>query len=228
MALLYSGLALFLIYLSILVSKRFGIPALIPIIFLGLLTKDFIHAEHLHFFVELGLILLFFFIGLEFNIEKLKSMTAKSWKAGISDFVFNFFPPLGLALLFGFNWIEALFIATVAYPSSTSIIAKLLIDYKRLINPETELILGILIFEDIVSIVLLSVLFGLMQGQVSPAHIVGNIFLMFVVVALSVVLGKIILSRITHYLEKVLTGAEDVILLMLGLLLLVAGFFHSL
>ncbi len=217
-----------MIYLSILVSKRFGIPSLIPIIFLGLLTKDFIHAEHLHFFVELGLILLFFFIGLEFNIEKLKSMTAKSWKAGISDFVFNFFPPLGLALLFGFNWIEALFIATVAYPSSTSIIAKLLIDYKRLINPETELILGILIFEDIVSIVLLSVLFGLMQGQISPLHIAGNIVLMFVVVALSVVLGKIILSRITHYLEKVLTGAEDVILLMLGLLLLVAGFFHSL
>jgi len=52
MALFYSGLALFLIYLSILVSKRFGIPALIPIIFLGLVTKDFIHAEHLHFFVS--------------------------------------------------------------------------------------------------------------------------------------------------------------------------------
>ncbi len=228
MALLYSGLALFLIYLSILISRRFGIPSLIPIIFLGLLTKDFIHAEHLHFFVELGLILLFFFIGLEFNIDKLKSMTAKSWKAGVADFVLNFFPPLGLALLFGFNWIEALFIATVAYPSSTSIIAKLLIDYKRLINPETELILGILIFEDIVSIILLSVLFGLMQGQVNPAHIAGNIVLMFVVVGLSIVLGKLILSRITHYLEKILIGAEDVILLMLGLLLLIAGAFHSL
>ena len=217
-----------MIYLSILLSRRFGIPSLIPIIFLGLLTKDFIHAEHLHFFVELGLILLFFFIGLEFNVEKLKSMTAKSWKAGIADFVINFFPAFGLALLFGFNWIEALFIATVAYPSSTSIIAKLLIDYKRLINPETELILGILIFEDIVAIVLLSVLFGLMKGNISPVHIATNIVLMFVVVGLSIVLGKVILTRITHYLEKVLTGAEDVILLMLGLLLLVAGFFHSL
>jgi len=228
MALFYSGLALFLIYLSILVSKRFGIPALIPIIFLGLVTKDFIHAEHLHFFVELGLILLFFFIGLEFNIEKLKSMTSKSWKAGLLDFVFNFFPPFGLALLFGFSTIEALFIATVAYPSSTSIIAKLLIDYKRLINPETELILGILIFEDIISIILLSVLFGLSEGNLSFGSLMGNIALMFVVVAVSIVLGKLILSRITHYLEKVLTGAEDVILLMLGLLLLIAGFFHSL
>jgi CPA2 family monovalent cation:H+ antiporter-2 len=228
MALFYSGLALFLIYLSILLSRRFGIPSLIPIIFLGLLTKDFIHAEHLHFFVELGLILLFFFIGLEFNFEKLKSMTVKSWKAGIADFVLNFFPPLGLALLFGFNFVEALFIATVAYPSSTSIIAKLLIDYKRLINPETELILGILIFEDIVAIILLSVLFGIAKGNVNPTDIALNIVLMFAVVAISTVLGKLVLSRITNYLEKILTGAEDVILLMLGLLLLIAGAFHSL
>ncbi|MEO2152803.1 MAG: cation:proton antiporter [Aquificota bacterium] len=228
MALFYSGLALFLIYVAILLSRRFGIPALIPIIFLGLFTKDFIHPEHLHFFVELGLILLFFFIGLEFNIEKLKSMTAKSWKAGIADFVINFFPPLGLALLFGFSFVEALFIATIVYPSSTSIIAKLLIDYKRLINPETELILGILIFEDIVAIVLVSILFGLTQGQVSPAHIIANIVLMFIVVGVSIVVGKIVLSRITHYLEKILTGGEDLILLMLGLLLLVAGGFKLL
>jgi len=228
MALFYSGLALFLIYLSILLSRRFGVPSLIPIIFLGLLTKDFLHTEHLHFFVELGLILLFFFIGLEFNFEKLKSMNAKSWKAGIADFIINFFPPLGLALLFGFNFVEALFIATVAYPSSTSIIAKLLIDYKRLINPETELILGILIFEDIVAIILLSVLFGITKGNVNPTDIALNILLMFAVVVLSAILGKFVLSKITNYLEKILTGAEDVILLMLGLLLLVAGGFHSL
>ncbi|RTZ70730.1 MAG: cation:proton antiporter [Aquificaceae bacterium] len=228
MALFYSGLVLFLIYLSILLSRRFGVPSLIPIIFLGLLTKDFIHAEHLQFFVELGLILLFFFIGLEFNFEKLKSMTAKSWKAGIADFVINFFPPLGLSLLFGFNFIEALFIATVAYPSSTSIIAKLLIDYKRLINPETELILGVLIFEDIVAIILLSVLFGITKGNVNPTDIALNILLMFAVVVLSAILGRFVLSKITNYLEKILTGAEDVILLMLGLLLLVAGGFHSL
>ncbi|NPB05779.1 MAG: cation:proton antiporter [Aquificae bacterium] len=228
MALLYSGLALFLIYLSILLSRRFGIPALIPIIFLGLLTKDFLHTEHLHFFVELGLVLLFFFIGLEFNMEKLKSMTAKAWKAGIADFVINFFPPFGLALLFGFSFVEALFLATVAYPSSTSIIAKLLIDYKRLINPETELILGILIFEDVVAIILLSVLFGITQGQVSAASIATNVAIMFVVVALSVVLGRLVLVRITKYLEKILTGAEDLILLMLGLLLLVAGAFKAL
>ena len=228
MAMFYSGLALFLIYLSILLSRRFNIPALIPIIFLGLLTKDFIHAEHLHFFVELGLILLFFFIGLEFNIEKLKSMTAKSWKAGIADFILNFFPVFFLALLFGFSTVEALFLATIAYPSSTSIIAKLLVDYKRLINPETELLLGILIFEDIVAVVLLSILFGLSQGELSLGGLVLNVALMFGVVAVSVVLGKILLSKITSYLEKVLTGAEDVILLMLGLLLLVAGFFHSL
>ncbi len=228
MALLYSGLALFLIYVSIFLSKRFGIPSLIPIIFLGILTKDFIHAEHLQFFVELGLILLFFFIGLEFNMEKLKSMTTKSWKAGIADFIINFSLPFGLALLFGFNLTESLFLAAIAYPSSTSIIAKLLIDYKRLINPETELILGILIFEDIIAIILLSVLFGLTKGAVSFTDVVSNIVIMFFAVALSIVLGKLILTNITSYLERVLTGGEDLILLMLGLLLLVAGVFHSL
>jgi CPA2 family monovalent cation:H+ antiporter-2 len=228
MGLLYSGLILFSIYLAILISRKFSIPPLIPIIFLGLLTKDFFHGEHLHFFVELGLILLFFFIGLEFNIDKLKAMTLRSWKAGIMDFVINFFPPLFLAKAFGMDWISATFIAVVLYPSSTSIIAKLLIDYKRLAFPETELILGILIFEDIVAVILLSILFGLSKGSVNFSDLLLNLLIMFGVVVLSIVGGKFILSKITDYLERILTGGEDLVLLMLGLLLIISGAFHSL
>ncbi|MBU0453225.1 cation:proton antiporter, partial [Bacillus thuringiensis] len=64
-----------------------------------------------------------------------------------------------------FPLLETLIIAGVITISSSAIVAKVLVDLKRTGNNETELILGIIMFEDIFLAVYLSVVSGLVLGD---------------------------------------------------------------
>ncbi|MEO2083852.1 MAG: cation:proton antiporter, partial [Desulfurobacteriaceae bacterium] len=73
--------------------------------------------------------------------------------------------------LLGFDNLTAFVVAVILYPSSSAIVSKLLIDLKKLANPEVEPVLSILVFEDIAAATLLAVLVNLSGGDVSPVEI---------------------------------------------------------
>ena len=68
----------------------------------------------------------------------------------------------------GFPLLEILIIAGIITISSSAIVAKVLVDLRRTGNNETELILGIIMFEDIFLAVYLSVVSGLVLGIMLP------------------------------------------------------------
>lgn len=65
----------------------------------------------------------------------------------------------------GFPLLEILIIAGIITISSSAIVAKVLVDLRRTGNNETELILGIIMFEDIFLAVYLSVVSGLVLAS---------------------------------------------------------------
>lgn len=158
---LAGGVFLLLFFSAYLLSKL-KVPYILSFILAGLLGK-FIFPEKIQeafiIFEHLAVVLLFFFIGLEYSFERLIGMK-KLLKPGIIDFLFNFLPAFGLSYLFTQNFLFSLAVGAIVYPSSTAITAKLLMDYKRLVNPEAEFLIGVLIFEDLISIILLSLLTG--------------------------------------------------------------------
>ena len=102
------------------------------------------------FFAELGIVFLLFFLGLEFTLSRLTRTGRHVGLGGVIDLVAN----LGLGLIvgfaaFGFS-LAALILAACVYVSSSAIAVKGLIDFRRLGDDETDLVLAILIFEDIV------------------------------------------------------------------------------
>jgi CPA2 family monovalent cation:H+ antiporter-2 len=70
--------------------------------------------------------------------------------------------PVGLAggLAFGYGWKASLLLAGAFYVSSSAIIAKSVIELRRAADPETEVVLGILVFEDIFVALFLAILSG--------------------------------------------------------------------
>lgn len=165
---LASSVFLILFFLSFLLSKL-KVPHVLSFMLAGFAGRFFFPwemEEVLTIFEYLAITLLFFFIGLSYSFERLAGMT-KIVVPGLLGFVFNFFPPLLLSYLFTKDLLFSLVMGAVIYPTSTAITAKLLIDYRRLINPEAEFLVGLLIFEDLISIVLLSILVGMAsEGQV--------------------------------------------------------------
>lgn len=132
----------------------------------GLYSPLFVHnGETAQVLAEIGIVLLLFFLGLEFSVDRLLAARRRITAAGVVDFAVNF--PLGLLLGFAFGWslVESLLLAGIVYVSSSAIITKSLIDLGWIANPESEPILGTLVFEDLAVAVYLAVVTSLVLGS---------------------------------------------------------------
>jgi monovalent cation:H+ antiporter-2, CPA2 family len=103
----------------------------------------------LELLAALGLILLLFHLGLEFSLNDLLSGGGRLLGIGAAYLVLNVGGGLLLGLSFGWGTSEALVIAGAVGISSSAIVTKLLIELRRLANPESRLILGVIVVEDL-------------------------------------------------------------------------------
>jgi CPA2 family monovalent cation:H+ antiporter-2 len=140
------------------VVSRFGLSAIPAYLLAGLLLgpnepKELSlirPSEVTDFLAQLGVVFLLFFLGLEFALDRLVRTGRHLGAGGLLDLVIN----AGLGLIvgvaaFGFSF-AALILGAAIYVSSSAVIVKGLIDFRRLADEETDLILAILLVEDIV------------------------------------------------------------------------------
>lgn len=113
---------------------------------------------------ELGIILLLFFLGLEFSVGTLIRNTSRLTKVGGIDLLVNAGVGIGIGLAFGFGLTGTVLIVGIVYISSSAIITKGLTEAGWLANPESEVILGTLVVEDIVIAVYLALVSALLVG----------------------------------------------------------------
>lgn len=221
--LLAGSVFLLLFFLAFTLSK-FKIPYIASFMLAGLVGKFFLphRAEDVLLIFEYSaVILLFFFIGLEYSFERLVGMK-KVLKPGLLDLFINFLPVFIISYLFTKNLLFSLVIGAVLYPSSTAITAKLLMDYRRLVNPEAELLIGVLIFEDLVSIVLLSMLTGFtLSGDPDVISLSRGILAVLILF----VLFYLIRSPSKRFFDLVDKKVDESLIpfMVLGFLLLSAG-----
>lgn len=164
--LLDTGLILTLLFFSAYFLKSLKFPYIVSFMLSGLISKFILPYENLEFlavFEHSAVAILFFFVGLEYSFERLVGML-RVIKPGIIDFLVNFFPVFIMTYLISKDLFLSLILASALYPSSTAITVKLFMDYKRIIYPEFDLLVGVLIFEDLISIILLSLLSGISEG----------------------------------------------------------------
>jgi CPA2 family monovalent cation:H+ antiporter-2 len=140
-----------------LLASRFGLSAIPVYLLAGLLlgpndpeVLSFIEpSEVTDFVAQLGIVFLLFFLGLEFTLDRFRRSGRHFGLGGSIDLVVN----AGLGLIvgvaaFGFSF-ATLVLAAAVYVSSSAVAVKGLIDFRRLADDETDLVLAILIFEDI-------------------------------------------------------------------------------
>lgn len=176
--------------------------------------------EFSHLSGEIGVILLLLMLGLEYTATELVTGLRRSWQAGVLDFVLNFLPGAGLALVLGWGPVGAMVMGGVTYISSSGIAAKVITDLGRLGNRETPVVLSILVFEDLAMALYLPILTATLAG----VSFLGG--LQTVGISLAVVtLVLVVALRHGHRVSKAVhsENSEVFLLNLLGLALLVAG-----
>jgi len=196
------ALAAGLLALGAALVHRFGFPPLPVYLLAGLLVGERLPVEDLEPLPSLGLLLLLFSVGLEFGPDRLKGLSERAVRAGVFDALAL---PLGflLGLLAGLDVRGALLLAGVIYISSSAVIVKLIIDLRRAANPESEVVLGVLVLEDLVIALLLALLGG--QG---PTGFLGGVLLALLYFLFARFLGP----RLVRFME----GLSDELVLLLG------------
>lgn len=126
---------------------------------------------------KIGIILLMFYIGLEFNFKGIKEPGRLF--AGCTDFGLNFIAGFSLGLVIGLTLIEAFILASAVYISSSAIVISSLIENKRLIYPEAETVVWLMVFEDIMLAILLVVLTSIMADNLAmiPVSLAATLLL---------------------------------------------------
>ncbi|MFC0272526.1 cation:proton antiporter [Metabacillus herbersteinensis] len=218
--LLGTAAVIFSLFIIGFLSIKIRIPNIILFILLGIVLSSFIaENEMLELGSEVGIILLFFLLGLDFPIDKLGDVSKKVWKAGILDILLCFGVSVGISLLFGLSFTMSLLLGGVLYATSSSITAKLLENYDRGENKESEFILALLIFEDLFAPITVAILLGISSGEEFGASelvlLLGKIILLTVG---ALVIGRLASKKLRIFIEQI--NHEDIyILFTIGLAL---------
>ena len=193
-------LALFICLVLALVTKYLSVPA-IPFYILagvvlgkaglGLVTSDVIS----HFFSQMGLIFLLFFMGLGLKIDRIIENRSAVLTSGIIDLNVNMIIGFAASYLLGFSLIESFIVASAFYISSTAMTITSLIENRKLMLKEADTIIWLMVFEDLVMIIILALISA------------GDQNLIVFAVKILFVLG--ILYALAHYGKEFLISILD-------------------
>lgn len=209
-------------------GNRIGLPTIPLFILAGILlgpnTPGFVLLKDPHdleMLSALGLVLLLFYLGLEFHMDDLKAGGKKMAVAGGLYLVLNVGAGLAFGFAVGWGTSEALVLAGVLGISSSAIVTKTLVDLHRIGNPETKPILGIIVVEDIFLALYLAALQPVLAGadSLGSASVqIGKAFGFLLVLAIAARFGTKVIGRLFDTKDD-----ELLVISFLGAAVLIAG-----
>ncbi|MAG91362.1 hypothetical protein CMO83_01670 [Candidatus Woesearchaeota archaeon] len=178
-------------------------------------------ADIFTFLAELGVILLLFEVGLESNIYKLLKVGVASTLVATVGMVFPFLLGYLYYTFLGSSTIIALFIGATLTATSIGITMRIFAEKKKIDSNEGKIILGAAVIDDIIGLIILSVLVGIVEfGKVSLFNI-GKISLFSIIfLAGSIFIGikfAPFLLKVTKKLNIKRTYAITAIIFAFGL-----------
>src|SRR3954463_3906128 len=214
-------------------GRRVGLPTIPLFMLAGMLVGPhtpgpvlFAHPEDLELLAAFGLIFLLFYLGVEFSVDQLTGGGRKLAASAAIYLLLNVGAGLALGFLIGWGTEEALVIAGATGVSSSAIVTKLLVELHRLRNPETKLILGIIVLEDLFLALYLAALAPVLGGADSA----GDATVLFLRAAGFLVVLGLAARYGGKWVGRVIEGRDDELLVIfcVGFALLIAGIAYEL
>lgn len=172
---------------------------------------------------QLGLILLIFFVGMEFSMSRIRRVKGPAVILSVIDVGVNLFTGIILATALGWPLIDSIFLAAVLAMSCSAVAMKTLMELGRLEKPETEFMLGMIILEEFLSMIFLTVVGGLIINTDANFSLTGMILGMVVFFVFFVIMAALVIPRVIARLH-VMKSDEMFVLFMLGVICLSAAF----
>lgn len=171
--------------------------------------------DSINLWSEIGVIILMFHIGLEFNLHKLAKLGGTAIISAIIKMGGVMLTGYGLGIAMGFSNISSLFLGGMLSISSTAVIQKSFEELGIKGKKYAQLVMGTLVIEDIVGIFMMVVLSTISISQnVAGKDLIISLALMICYLIVWLLLGIYLLPT---FLNKVIKVMNDEMLLILSL-----------
>ena len=197
-------------------AQRVGQPAVLGELLAGVLVGASVlgwvdagnaekHGEHevLHVFAEIGVVLLLFQIGLETDLTKLLQVGGAAAMVAAVGVALPFALGYGVCRLLGQSNLVAVVAGASLTATSVGITARVLADLGRLQEPESQIILGAAVIDDVIGLIILSVVSGLTDGgDVSVLDVAKITGIAFGFLIATLVVGRFVVPPLFAFLGQ--------------------------
>lgn len=166
-------------------------------------------------FADIGVILLMFTLGIEFSLARLSSIKGYAVGGGLLQVAAVTLLSVLLGKYLGMSAYEALFMGCALSISSTMIVLRVLNDHGEMNSLHGQLMIGILIVQDLIVIVMVSVLPNLktLSPEILP-QLLESLFIAAIIIAAVLYLAPKIIPL---FMERAARGNNNDIFLILAL-----------
>lgn len=162
------------------------------------------HDATIHLLSELGVILLLFLIGLETDLKKLISVGGSAAAVAAVGVMLPFAGGYAFGHLLGLAPMVSIFLGAALTATSVGITARVLSDLGHLKDDESQIVLGAAVVDDIVGLILLTLVGTLAGGEALTAMGVGKVILVaFGFVVLAIVIGSWLAPMLIRAIDRI-------------------------
>ncbi|HEX2834524.1 MAG TPA: cation:proton antiporter [Thermoanaerobaculia bacterium] len=161
------------------------------------------HDPVLHLLSELGVLLLLFLIGLETDLARLLSVGGSAIAVAIAGVLLPFAAGFGVGVWMGYSTTISVFLGAALTATSVGITARVLSDLGHLKTDESQVILGAAVVDDILGLVLLTVISAIAAGEKMTVGGVTKIFAVaFGFVVAAIVIGSLLAPKLIALIAR--------------------------
>ncbi len=205
-------------------AQRFGQPAVLGELVAGVLAGASVfgladpRSDALHLLAEIGVVILLFAIGLETDLKLLLGVGTTAAVVALVGVALPFGLGYAACRLLGLTNLVAIVASAALTATSVGITARVLSDLGRLHAPESQIILGAAVIDDIIGLVILTVVSGLTDGKpVTPGTVARTTALAFGFLLATLILGRYLVPWIFRQADRLnLPGTSIVTALALA------------
>lgn len=192
------------------IAERLKQPAVLGEIIGGIVVGvsglNLVHAHDatIHLLSQLGVILLLFLIGLQTDLKKLLSVGGPATAVAIVGVLLPFVGGVALGHALGFRMMVSVLLGASLTATSVGITARVLSDLGHLHDDESQVVLGAAVADDIIGLVILTIVSTLAEGGELRFLGVGRIVLVAVAfVFLAIFIGSRLAPFLLRAIERI-------------------------
>ena len=212
----YGGIAVLFAAAAIvsIVFKKLRQPLILGYIVAGVLSASFLTSDTnlISLISDLGITLLAFTMGMELSLKVLKEIGKNVIIAGVIELLLMLPAGYIISLLLGWSPITAIFFASAFALTSTTVVMKTMRDCRESIKSYSDLVLGLLVVEDLLTVGILAILSSLAShrsfGLLQLLEIMGGMAFFAVV---SLILAINVIPRAINHIVNF--GSDEIIVI---------------